>query len=73
MKLSKGQRWKAYREFQQEQAASIRKAEKKEVAKDGLVNTTSFWQKQQFGPASDVKRLDPLTGEVIEVIRQHDK
>ena len=73
MKLSKGQRWKAYREFQQEQAASLRKAERKALAKEGLVNTTAFWQKQQFGPASEVRRIDPLTGNVIESVCHHDK
>jgi hypothetical protein len=38
-----------------------------------VVNTKAFWQGQSFGPASEVRRIDPLTGDVVEVIRQHDK
>lgn len=32
------------------------------------VNTKQFWQRQKFGPASNVRRIDPKTGEVIQEI-----
>jgi hypothetical protein len=35
------------------------------------VNTKQFWQKQKFGPASNVRRIDPKTGEVMEEINPH--
>jgi hypothetical protein len=35
------------------------------------VNTKQFWQKQKFGPASNVRRIDPKTGEVIQEINPH--
>ena len=35
------------------------------------VNTKQFWQKQKFGPASNVRRIDPKTGELIQEINPH--
>jgi hypothetical protein len=35
------------------------------------VNTKQFWQKQKFGPASNVRRINPKTGEVIQEINPH--
>lgn len=35
------------------------------------VNTKQFWQKQKFGPASNVRRIDPKTKEVIHEINPH--
>jgi hypothetical protein len=32
------------------------------------VNTKQFWQRQKFGAASNVRRIDPKTGEVIQEI-----
>lgn len=37
-----------------------------------LVNTKAFWQRQSFGAASPVRRIDPTTGKVIEEIHCED-
>jgi hypothetical protein len=41
--------------------------------KEVTVNTKAFWQAQSFGPASEVRRIDPSTGKVVESINLHDK
>lgn len=71
MSLSKTQRQEAFKKHIKQQADYARKVKRKEQAK--LEGDRKFWQGQSFGPASEVRRVDPLTGEVIEVIRQHDK
>jgi hypothetical protein len=71
MSLSKADRREAFKRYTKQQAAYARKAKRVELAK--LEGDRKFWQGQSFGSASDVRRIDPLTGEVIEVIRQHDK
>lgn len=43
----------------------------KKKIKPQKVNTKQFWQKQKFGPASSVRRIDPKTGEVMEEINPH--
>jgi hypothetical protein len=71
MVLSKAEKRKTFKKYTKQQAVYARKAKRIKLAK--LEGDREFWQGQSFGSASDVKRLDPLTGDVIEVIRQHDK
>jgi predicted amino acid dehydrogenase len=73
MSLSKTQRREAFKKHVKQQMAHARKVKRKEKAKTEMVNTKAFWQSQSFGPASEVKRIDPATGQVIEVIGQLDK
>lgn len=44
------------------------KEQRGQTAYEYKVNTKRFWQKQNFGSASVVKRIDPKTMRVIEVI-----
>ena len=46
----------------------LQKEQRGQTAYEYKVNTKRFWQKQQFGSASAVKRIDPKTMKVIEVI-----
>jgi hypothetical protein len=73
MSLSKTQRREAFKKYANQQAAYARKVKRKEKAKMEMATTKTFWQTQSFGPASEVRRIDPLTGEVIQVIGNHDK
>jgi hypothetical protein len=52
-------------EYLAKQQKGIKKSNKPKV------NTKQFWQKQKFGPASNVRRIDPKTGEVMEEINPH--
>ena len=65
---------KALRIAQSKAANRLRIAEKTgdKVTKP-VVNTKAFWQGQSFGPASEVRRIDPLTNEVVEVIGRQEK
>ena len=71
MVLSRAEKRKAFKKHTKQQAAYARKAKRIKLSK--LEGDRKFWQGQSFGPASEVRRVDPLTGGVIEVIRQHDK
>jgi hypothetical protein len=71
MSLSKAEKREAFKKYTKQQAAYARKAKRIRLAK--LEGEKEFWRGQSFGPASEVRRIDPLTGDVIEVIRQHDK
>jgi hypothetical protein len=71
MGLSKAEKREAFKKHTKQQAAYARKAKRIKLAK--LEGDRKFWQGQSFGSASDVRRINPLTGKVIEVIRQHDK
>lgn len=44
------------------------KEQRGQTAYEYKVNTKRFWQKQNFGSASEVRRIDPKTMRVIEVI-----
>ena len=59
MKLSKRQKRNA-RKFSNRMAAL---AEQRKADREAgqLVNTRAFWQRQSFGPASEVRRIDPAT------------
>ena len=47
---------------------TINDREKDRLGSSGIVNTKSFRQRQKFGPASEVKRINPddLTPEELE-------
>lgn len=47
---------------------TINDREKDRLGSSGVVNTKSFRQRQKFGPASEVKRINPddLTPEELE-------
>jgi hypothetical protein len=56
---------------ERELSVLIQEQNGKKKIKPPKVNTKQFWQKQKFGPASNVRRIDPKTGEVMEEINPH--
>jgi hypothetical protein len=71
MVLSKAEKRKAFKKYTQQQAAYARKAKRIKLSK--LEGDRKFWQGQSFGPASEVRRIGPFTGKVIEYVDPHDK
>ena len=65
MKIKYRNRRESEIEYLAKQQKGIKKPNKPKV------NTKQFWQKQKFGPASNVRRIDPKTGEVIQEINPH--
>jgi hypothetical protein len=65
MKIKYRNRRESEIEYLAKQQKGIKKPNKPKV------NTKQFWQKQKFGPASNVRRIDPKTGEVMEEINPH--
>jgi len=71
MGLSKAGKREAFKKHTKQQAAYARKAKRIKLAK--LEGDKKFWQGQSFGPASEARRIDLLTGKVIEVLGQRNK
>ena len=57
-----------YKLNREKEIEALYKEQRGQTAYEYKVNTKRFWQKQNFGSASEVRRIDPKTMRVIEVI-----